>query len=451
MGNSLIAEGKLQFYPTELKETYRILGLLGRISIDYVKKGYLKEYIYTKEQWNEFAIKSLDSNVSIDIILYDHWLFSNQYEMIKTYCTYEIGSKNTNKVVVTDYFAGEGLFLDCIKTFIPLSYNSNDFLLIANEIEEHRYNVIKNNKNIDECYNSSFEELQITRIKNSVSLMLYNPPYGQTLTTDNSGKTISIRNVKHYLQMIINRQILYNPTSSKDYKSGYMIFVIRKDDFLDSLDLLSQHFDILKNSIYKTNQEEYAKFKQYIFIAKLKRNPYDFSKSIDALDFQKQYNDVKEIILSEPEFNLRQYNTYQSMNYPYIDYDTAKENNKYIESPTTHISKNDSIWKWVKGITELKDLGEEKLVVPKPLKLGEISNLLASGMINGEISLEDGTGRHVAIGGTKSIEKKEINKYKDENGESYTETKIIKMSLPYLNVLCSDNGQLKIKELGDNE
>ena len=71
------------------------------------------------------------------------------------------------------------------------------------------------------------------------------------------------------------------------------------------------------------------------------------------------------------------------MKYPYIDYDTAKENNKYIEAPTTHISKNDSVWKWVKGITELKDLGEENVVVSKPLKLGEKSNLLASGMING--------------------------------------------------------------------
>ena len=220
---------------------------------------------------------------------------------------------------------------------------------------------------------------------------------------------------------------------------------------LDSLDILSKNFDILKNSIYKTNPEEYAKFKQYIFVAHLKRFPYDLSNTMQAMDFQKQYNDVKEIILSEPEFKLSQYNTYQSMNYPYIDYDTAKENNKYTEAPETHISKNDSVWKWVKGITELKDLGEEKLVVPKPLKLGEISNLLASGKINGEISLEGGTGRHVAIGGTKSIQKSETRKYKDENGDSFTETKIIKMSLPYLNILCSDNGKLVIKELGDNE
>ena len=438
MGSSLAGDSQLNFFPTEIWETYRLLGLLGRIDIDYYKKNYLKEYYTEQGLYQEIAMKSLDLSVPIDYCYFDKWLNDKDYEKIKQYCEYTLGHGNQFPIVISDLFAGNGDFLDVFKSFIPKKNNSNDFLLIANEIEEHRFVVIKENKNINECFNSSFEELKEIP-KSSISLMLLNPPYGTT-----NGQ----RNVKKYISQIIDRKLLYNPTTSKDYKSGYIAFVIRKDDFLDSLDILSKNFDILKNSIYKTNPEEYAKFKQYIFVAHLKRHPYDLSNTMQAMDFTKQYNEVKEIILSEPEFNLRQYNTYQSMNYPYIDYDTAKENNKYTESPTTHISKNDSIWKWVKGITELKDLGEEKLVVPKPLKLGEISNLLASGMINGEISLEDGTGRHVAIGGTKSIEKKEVSKYKDDNGDSFTETKIIKMSLPYLNILCSDNGKLVIKELG---
>ena len=437
MGNSLAAEGKLMYYPTDLGEAHRLLGLLGRVEIDWLKKNYLKEY-YTKEGiYQELAVKALDNQVPIDYVYYDMWLNNKDYDMIKNNCEYGLGSNNNHDIVVADLFAGEGLFLDAFASFLPRKNSSNNYILVANEIEENRHKEIESNPNIYDSYNKSFEELNIG--KNIVSLMLYNPPYGSTNNT---------RNVKMYLQMILDRQLIFNPTTSKDYKTGYIVCIIRKDDFLDSLDILSKNFDILKNSIYKTNPEEYAKFKQYVFVAHLKRFPYDLSNTMQAMDFTKQYNEVKEIILSEPEFKLSQYNTYQSMNYPYIDYNTAKENNKYIESPTSHISKNDSIWKWVKGITELKDLGEEKLVVPKPLKLGEISNLLASGMINGEISLEDGTGKHVAIGGTKSIEKKEVSKYKDENGDSFTETKIIKMSLPYLNILCSDNGKLRIKELG---
>jgi len=440
MGNSLAAEGKLQFYPTESRETYRLLGLLGRVEIDYFKKNYLKEYYTEKGLYKELAMKCLDENVPIEYVYYDRWLNNKDYDSIKTYCEYNLGYGKEFPIVVSDFFAGEGGFLDVFKSFIPRKEFSNDFILVANEIEEHRYDVVKNNKNINDCYNGAFETLRIP--KNSISLTLFNPPYSSS-----NGE----RNCKRYLKMILDRQLLYNPTTSKDYKSGYIVCVIRKDDFLDSLDILCKNFDILKNSIYKTNPEEYAKFKQYIFVAHLKRFPYDLTNTMQAMDFTKQYNDVKAIIESEPEFNLKMYMTFSQMNYPYIDYDTLKENNKYIESPEINISKNDSIWKWVKGITELKDLGEEKLVVPKPLKLGEISNLLASGKINGEISLKDGKGRHVAIGGTKSIEKREVNSYKDDNGEKITETKIIKMSLPYLNILCSDNGKLVIKELGDSQ
>jgi len=440
MAYSGYADSKLMYYPTESFETHRLLGLLGRIDIDYTKKGYLKEYVLSKEEYTKIACNALDNQVPIDYCYYDSWLNAKQYDNIKKYCEYTIGFGDKLPIVISDLWAGEGNWLDSFKSFIPIKKNSNEFILVANELEENRYNVINNNPNIKDSYNEAFEDLKQIP-KQSISLMLFNPPYGSTNGT---------RNIKFYLNMLLEKQFLYNPTTSKDYKSAYVAFVIRKDDFLDSLDLLSKNFDILKNSIYKTNPEEYAKFKQYIFIAKLKRFPYDLTKTMDAMDFQKQYNDVKSIIESEPEFNLRMYNTYQQINLPYIDYETAKENNKYIEEPEVHISKNDSMWKWIKGITELKDLGEEKLVVPKPLKLGEISNLLASGKINGEISL-DGRGKHIAIGGTKSIQKKEVTSYKDDNGDKITETKIIKMSLPYLNILCSENGLLTIKELGESE
>ena len=371
------------YYPTNIFETHRLLGLLGRVEIDWLKKGALKEYYIKEGIYRELSEQALDNQIPIDYVYYDWWLQTKQYDMIKNNCEYYLGYGIEHPITIFDGFAGNGDFLDVFKSFIPKKNNSNNFLLVANELESNRYNIAKNNSNIDDYYNSSFEEWSVG--KNICSLFLFNPPYGQTLTTDSNGKTISIRNVRHYLKMLLNKGIIYNHSTSKDYKTGYIVCVIRKDDFLDSLDILCKHFDILKNSIYKTNPEEYAKFKQYIFIAKLRRFPYDLSNTIQAMDFQKQYSEVKAIIESEPEFKLSQYNTYQSMNYPYIDYDTAKENNKYIESPTSYISKNDSIWKWVKGITEVKDLGGEKLVVSKPLKLGEISNLLASGMINGEI------------------------------------------------------------------
>jgi len=446
LGNSLAAESKLQFYPTQEIETYRLLTLLGDLQLDYIKERYIRDYtIISKEEYNELFLKSADANIPIRFVIFDKWLKEERYDLIKSYFTIRFGSDNYNNrkenfpITICDPFCGEGEFLDVFKSFIPKDKYSGDIFLIGNELESNRYERFKDNVNIDEKYNKSFEELNLPTF--SCSLILFNPPYSTTN---------GIRNVKFYLNQILDRKILYNPSNTKDYKTGYMVFVIRKDDFLDSLDILCQHFDVFKNAIYKVNAEEYAKYKQYIFIAKLKRFPYDLNNITDAMDYKNNYNDIKRIIESEPEFELSMYNTYRIMNYPYIDYETAKENNQYVEVSNNYLSKNDSVWKWVKDITELKNLGEEKLTVPKPLKLGEIANILASGMINGEIDL-DGKGKHVVIGGTKSIEKKEINSYKDDNGEKITETKIIKMSLPYLNILCSENGELKIKELGEAE
>jgi len=434
------------YFPTDEIETYRLLALLGDIQLDYMQERYLKEYVFSKEEYNELFLKSADNSIPMKYVIFDKWLKEKKYDYIKSYFTIKFGSKGNNTngndnfpITICDPFAGESKWIDTFKSFIPKNDYGSDILLISNELEQNRFDKFKDNVNIDEKYNKSFEELNLP--KNSLSLILFNCPYGETN---------KIRNVKNYILQILEKQILYNPSNSKDYKTGYMIFVIRKDDFLDSLDVICQHFNVFKNAIYKVNAEEYAKFKQYIFIARLNNRPYDLKNITDAMDYNNNYNDIKRIIESEPEFELSMYNTYRMMNYPYIDYQTLKENHQYVEVSNNYISKNDSVWKWVKDITELKNLGEEKLTVPKPLKLGEIANILASGMINGEIDL-DGKGKHVVIGGTKSIEKKEVNTYKDDNGEKITETKIIKMSLPYLNILCSENGELKIKELGETE
>ena len=447
IGSTIYSDQKLMYFPTQQYETYRLLAILGDLQLDYIKERYIREYsVIPKEEYNELFILSANHNIPIRFVIFDKWLKEERYDLIKEYFTIRFGSDSYNNrkenfpITICDPFCGEGEFLDVFKSFIPKDKYSGDIFLIGNELEGNRFDVIKDNDNIDEKHNKSFEELNLG--SSICSLILFNPPYGS--------QTNGLRNVRFYLSMVLEKSILYNQHNSKDYKTGYMVFVIRKDDFLDSLDVICQHFDVFKNAIYKVNPEEYAKYKQYIFIARLKNNPFNLSNVTDAMDYQKHYNDIKRIIESEPEFELNMYDTYRMMNYPYIDYETAKENNQYVQISENYISKNDNVWKWVKYITELKNLGEETLTIPKPPKPGEIANILASGMVNGDMDL-DGKGKHVVIGGTKKVERKETNSYKDENGEKITETKIIKMSLPYLNILCSENGELKIKELGGSE
>ena len=439
MGYSLEAERKLMFYPTSEYETHRLLGLLGRIYIEYYQKEIIKNQVLGQEIYKQLEILSLDNNIIIDYIIYDYFLKNKMYKEIYSFCEISLGYPNNNPVVISDLFAGEGKWLDSFLSIIPRSKDSNLYELLANELEVNRFEEINKTENIKYKYNFSFEELQLPR--NISSLMLFNPPYGSTN---------GIRNVKHYLQMIIDRKIIYNPNNIKDYKTGYMVFVIRKDDFLDSLDLIVKNFWVHKNCIYKVEKEEYAKYKQYIFIARLKNNPYNLNNIADAMDFQKEYNEIKNIIESEPEFKLKMYGNYMNMRYPYIDIKTSLENFQVINNNKINYSREDSAWKWIKEITELKDLGCEKLQIPKPFKYGELANIIASGYINGELSINN-KGKHIVIGGTKNILKQKINTYKGEDGKKITETKVIKMSQPYLNILCSDQGKLKILELGETE
>ena len=107
-------------------------------------------------------------------------------------------------------------------------------------------------------------------------------------------------------------------------------------------------------------------------------------------------------------------------------------------------NKKSKLWRDVFDLTELKDMGTEKLVLPKPPKQGEIANLLASGQINGTMQIEqDGeTYEHIVVGGVKTLEEQEtIEK------DGFTETKTLRYSKPYLNILIAEDGKYKIKEL----
>ena len=205
MGNSLAAESKLQFYPTQEIETYRLLTLLGDLQLDYIKERYIRDYtIISKEEYNELFLKSADANIPIRFVIFDKWLKEERYDLIKNYFTIRFGSDNYNNrkenfpITICDPFCGEGEFLDVFKSFIPKDKYSGDIFLIGNELESNRYERFKDNVNIDEKYNKSFEELNLP--KNSLSLILFNCPYGETN---------KIRNVKNYLSQILEKQILF--------------------------------------------------------------------------------------------------------------------------------------------------------------------------------------------------------------------------------------------------
>ena len=90
------------------------------------------------------------------------------------------------------------------------------------------------------------------------------------------------------------------------------------------------------------------------------------------------------------------------------------------------------------------------MFIPKPLKSGELANVIASGRINGDVELEGGLAHHIAVGGVKQLTSQQKVKSTNRQGETESKLETTIQNLPYLNLLINDNGTLKIKELTNN-
>lgn len=432
----LESTSKLMYYPTDCHEIYRMLGIVGRIQMSIEAREEVRNMVGEETYFKilESSVKNSNSNLAVGF--YHYFLENKQYDLISRYLELNIGYSNNQTVTVFDPFAGEGVWLEMFKQAIPKDeINSANIHTIANELESNRYNSIVSKNIVDEVYNKAYEELNNIP-KGSISMLLYNPPYGDTNGT---------RNVYHYLKMIIDEEIIHR---SSDYNGGgKIILVIRKDDLLDSLPLLVEHFDIDNNIIYQVNEEEYKKYKQYVVYGTLRNEPLDLKNTNNAIRYQKEINSLKEIINSNPQFNSTMYNT-NLMRPPSVPYERLKENHKLIQEENFEIShSNGDVWDWFKELTEIKQIEHTKINKATPMKTGELSNLIASGMINGEMKLNDNEGYHIVAGGMKEQVKQEVVQELNRKNEVENKTKTVVYSQPYLNILINDNGKVKIKEL----
>lgn len=439
----LESQSKLMYYPTHKKEIYRILGVVGRITLPVNKRDKLRDVI-GNDKYNIISEKALGkNNFRPELFLFDYLVKNEMYETIHKCFNIAFGFSQKDQYTIFDPFAGEGGWLESFKKFIPNEQiGSADLYLIGNELENNRFKTIDNNDNIDEAYNEAFENLKDIP-KNSISLLLYNPPYGDTN---------GVRNVKHYLKMIIDRKIIHNSKDTHGSNNGSIVMVIRRDDLLDSLPLLATHFNVHKKHLYKTHNKEYEKYKQYVVYATLRNDPLDEKNSNDALKIQEEVSSIEEIVNSEPKYNndMHRLLIYELPSIPYqkIKKDhVIEKDEKYIISDVT----NDN-WKWLKENTEVKEVSNDTINKPTDLKVGEMANIIASGMINGEMS-NNGIGKHIVAGGTKNQIKEEYYQEEDKNGKKQDMIKTTHYTVPYLNILVKDSdGIIKIKELsGESE
>ncbi len=410
MGATIYSDSKLQYYPTDTVTTTQVALTLS----DYVNvKEEYKNDIDEVRKKVEYSLKNALPEIS-------------RNKLLNKGLEYELNSK-----VVADLFCGKGEWLSLFKNNVVKKDFYKDNILIGNELDENRYKEMKETYDIDYTFNKPFEDLQLP--KYIVDIMLFNPPYGEYN---------GVRNAKKYLQMIFDRELMS--------VNSVIVMVLNETDMRDCQSLVARYLE--KLTMFKVNQEEFEKFGQYVLIGLVKEKPYDLNNLQDVANYKEEFAKVGSlinyIVNEKIEFdicNLFYYNYKISSSADMVH----KEFVDYQETKITgdKISYKDKAYKWLMNMTLVESLAEKTIDVPKPLKTGEIANIISSGKINGEISLDNGEAKHIVVGGVKTVTSNEIIKAKNKKGELENKLVTTKTSVPYLNILINNNGKAEIKEL----
>ena len=348
----------------------------------------LSDYVNVKEEYKK-DIDEIGKKVEYD--LKKALSIVSKNKLLNKGLEYELSGK-----VVADLFCGKGEWLSLFKNNVVKKssfYKPN--VLIGNELDKNRYKEMKETYDIDYTFNKPFEDLQLP--KYMIDIMLFNPPYSEYN---------GIRNAKKYLQMIFDRELMS--------VNGAMVLVLNETDMRDCQSLVARYLE--KLTMFKVNQEEFEKFGQYVLIGLVKEKPYDLNNLQDVANYKEEFAKVGSLI----DYIVNEKIEFDICNLFYYNYK--------ISSSVDMVHK------------EFVDYQETKIT-------GEIANIISSGKINGEISLDNGEAKHIVVGGVKTVTSSEMIKVKNKKGELENKLVTTKTSVPYLNILINNNGKAEIKEL----
>lgn len=420
-GRTTISESKMMFYPTDRIEQYRLFFFLSKIERTETTTKKICEQLYGQQihidEINQLYIPNLYKN-SYRFSYYYPWyyllekgniemldkIFSNKTKESEIYT-----KKTTSKkkyTVICDLFCGEGDWLSLFGLW-------NDVITIGNEIEPNRYEKCKD-KEIDILFNSAYEEIVLP--KNTVDIMLFNPPYGQTN---------GVRNSYYYLKDIIKHEYVK--------ENGYIVLVLRKQDMKDCLELMLSVGTI--QLLYKFNDSEYEKYQQFGAILKVEPRSYGQDYVLRRINEKPRYENV-----IDNEYNFQTTTVMNSLHFftPFVDMykiefkDFIVNNITYLDKKT-HSNTNDILWKNLRKETSAPSTEISKIVMPKMPKYNELSNIIASGYINSDFDERDDIP-HVAVGGVMQV----IDDVKVTDDNKQNKELVYKKAVPYLRVLYVD-------------
>ena len=240
-----------------------------------------------------------------------------------------------------------------------------------------------------------------------------------------------------YLNDLLGKDLLLQASQKGEY--GYMIMILEGKE-LEELVIPIAHNFYLKN-IYKTKQNDNT----FVLLVQKRGTPLEIKQGGNP--FAKQTIEyIKRSMELKTMFNLSQYGQL-SYAMPHCDYKKMKSINRNIDKHKSCKSlSNNQSWKWIIEKTNYEKSKNQKINKPTELTTGETANLIASGIINGE--MRKGEDFHIVAGGIKHKERVSYSNETNKQGELVYTKSTLFFSQPYLNVLVNDGTKTYIKELG---
>jgi len=396
-GRVIIANANINAYMDDMKT-----------NVYKFKKDWYRIPSYSTYKFQKNIIESNEIDIS---------KFSIDGNKMNALCNIDNSDKTISNV---DLFAGCGEWLVNSKRYESEKYYPK-IRTLGVELVKERADILKENK-VDYSYNCAYEDFNIS--KEAISILNYNPPYDSI-----NGERLT----RLYLQDIIIKEFLA--------KGAFVDFVIREDDFKDCLELLLDHFGIIKETIFKAPSEEFSKFKQIVFTARYKgiRKP-----TLDTRFLIKDRQDTKEGLLEK----INNIEEIDLMKIPNEIIDTCRElvslnfseimkSLKLKDNNENKISdSNNMVWNWFKELIKIDTNTIGNLTIGKKLKQGEIVNVISSGVLNRQID------NHVVAGGTEQITETIKSIKINGEGKEQEQIEIRKVNVPFFNILLP-NGEIK--------
>ena len=384
-------KSKLDYFPTNYYVQYitlpEVVGLTTKLP-EFIRKSTL-EFIkkHTGHTYEQFCKKTYYKLVEM-----------GRFDIIDEVFKSNLITSRDHKVVISDLFAGEGEWLGLYKKMCPYKATYT----LANEIEFNRYTECKNKKFSNVIY-GAYEALSDKVPKNFIDIMLFNPPYGET-----DGQ----RNVERFFDMLVKDNYMENGSK--------IIFVINKNDYNYMINKFCEYVDF-EMAIEVDSGAEQDRLKQVCLIGEFynrKENVYFVNKRLERVQNLLKNNDIT--TQSHFSFGIEMWIRGKNITETFDKFNVFKNPRMYQSN------KASDAWKELMNMTRIETFqGKTIKLAERPRNIGAAANLIAAGLINGEI---EGEHEHCIAAGTKE---QLINTLDPETGNII----VTKQSAPFLTVL----------------